>query len=284
MPLLQKVKLAIARRKLTSLNVKGEGNALELWIHGKIRKEFKESREFREAIGREELGEITRRDVREYQLHKFRHQMAYTIENSYYYRKKFEAAGIKPSDIRTWDDLEKVPFTDPADLAAEPLTFLAALHGFTTEQMFEARLVLEVALAGLAAERTRQAPEKLIAISDETTEMFASLDDPPAFLQHEAAFHRALAVAADNPVLASLLEMVSPATGELGQQATERPANLKGSADGHRLIYQAVRAHDPARARDAMAAHLRRVQQEQAALAPPLPSDSPRDAPPGVPH
>ncbi|MGE5379302.1 MAG: phenylacetate--CoA ligase family protein [Candidatus Saccharibacteria bacterium] len=137
MPLLQKVKIVIARRRLTSLNVKGEGNALELWIHGKMRKEFKESREFREAIGRNELGEITRRDVREYQLHKFRQQMAYTMENSYYYKKKFEAAGIKPSDIRTWDDLEKVPFTDPADLAAEPLSFLCVsqskvMRAFTT--------------------------------------------------------------------------------------------------------------------------------------------------------
>jgi len=41
----------------------------------------------------------------------------------------------------------------PPMLGSEPLSFLAALHGFTRDQMFEARLVLEVAVAGLAAER-----------------------------------------------------------------------------------------------------------------------------------
>ena len=63
--------------------------------------------------------------------------MAYIMENSYYYKKKFEAAGVRPEDIRTWDDLEKIPLTDPADLAAEPLTFLCVsqskvMRAFTT--------------------------------------------------------------------------------------------------------------------------------------------------------
>jgi phenylacetate-CoA ligase len=137
MPLLQRLKISIARRRLTSLKVEGTGNALEEWIHNKIRKEFKGSKEFRASIGREELGEISRRDVREYQLHCLRRQMAYVMENSYYYKKKFEAAGIRPEDIRTWDDLEKIPLTDPADLAAEPLTFLCVsqskvMRAFTT--------------------------------------------------------------------------------------------------------------------------------------------------------
>src|SRR5262245_22733465 len=41
----------------------------------------------------------------------------------------------------------------PPVLAAEPLSFLAALHGFTGEEMYEARRILEVGAAGLAAER-----------------------------------------------------------------------------------------------------------------------------------
>src|SRR6266498_2115582 len=42
--------------------------------------------------------------------------------------------------------------TGPPKLGAGPLSFLAALHGFTREQIFEARKVLEVGAAGLAAE------------------------------------------------------------------------------------------------------------------------------------
>lgn len=137
MALLDKVKIAIARRRLTSLKIKGGANPLEGWIHGKVREEFDTSKEFRQAIGRDELGPITRQDLREYQLHRFRQQMAYVMENSYYYRKKFKDLGIRPEDIRTYDDLEKVPLTDPADLAAEPLTFLCVsqskvMRAFTT--------------------------------------------------------------------------------------------------------------------------------------------------------
>jgi len=130
MSILQRVKLAIARRKLSSYKMaSGSDNALEVWEESKIRAEFKRSPELRKALGRDELGAIRRSDMREYQLHKFRQQMAYVMENSYYYKKKFEAAGIRPEDIRTWDDLQKVPITEPADLAAEPLTFLCVSQG-----------------------------------------------------------------------------------------------------------------------------------------------------------
>ena len=68
---LEKLKLTIARRKLSSRKInEGTDNALEEWIHNKIRAEFKASNDLRETIGRKELGKIERRDVREYQLHK----------------------------------------------------------------------------------------------------------------------------------------------------------------------------------------------------------------------
>jgi len=40
----------------------------------------------------------------------------------------------------------------PPRLGAGPLSFLAALHGFTRDDMFDARRVLEVAAAALAAD------------------------------------------------------------------------------------------------------------------------------------
>jgi GntR family transcriptional repressor for pyruvate dehydrogenase complex len=152
----------------------------------------------------------------------------------------------------------------PPTLDSEPLSFLAALHGFTRAQMFEARLVLEVTVASLAAERTRQAPERLIAISDETTGMFASLDDPARFLDHDIRFHRAVAAAADNPILSSLVDMVAAMFRELRRQTIGRAHDLRQSAEEHRLIYQAIRTHDPERARGAMSDHLERSLRTQA--------------------
>ncbi len=151
----------------------------------------------------------------------------------------------------------------PPKLDSEPLSFLAALHGFTRAQMFEARLVLEVTVASLAADRTRHAPERLIAISDETTEMFASLDDPDRFLDHDIRFHRAVAAAADNPILSSLVDMVSTMFRELRRQTIGRAHDLRQAADEHRGIYQAIRAHDAERARRAMSDHLQRALRTQ---------------------
>jgi GntR family transcriptional repressor for pyruvate dehydrogenase complex len=64
----------------------------------------------------------------------------------------------------------------PPAFGTNALGFQAALHGFTRDQMFQARLVLEVAVAGLAARHAT--PDDLIAVSEEATGMFASLDDP----------------------------------------------------------------------------------------------------------
>jgi GntR family transcriptional repressor for pyruvate dehydrogenase complex len=150
----------------------------------------------------------------------------------------------------------------PPMLASEPLSFLAALHGFTRAQMFEARLVLEVAVAGLAAERA--VPEKVMAISDEVTGMFASLDSPGPFLEHDIRFHQAVAAASDNPILASVVEMVAKMFYELRRQTIGVAKDLKVAAEEHRAIYQAVRARDVVRARQMMGDHLRRAALTQA--------------------
>ena len=150
----------------------------------------------------------------------------------------------------------------PPALGTDALSFQAALHGFTRDQMFEARLVLEVAAAGIAAERATS--DRLVLISDETTGMFASMDDPQAFLLHDIAFHRALASACDNPILSSLVGMVSELFRQQRRETIGRAHDLKDAADEHRRIYLAIRAHDPERARRTMSDHLDRAYRTQA--------------------
>src|SRR5512132_1176512 len=70
----------------------------------------------------------------------------------------------------------------PPRLGAGPLSFLAALHGFTRDQIFEARKVLEVGAAGLAAERALG--DRLAPMAEEVTGMFANLSEPQTFLVH----------------------------------------------------------------------------------------------------
>jgi GntR family transcriptional repressor for pyruvate dehydrogenase complex len=150
----------------------------------------------------------------------------------------------------------------PPRLGAGPLSFLAALHGFTRDQIFEARKVLEVGAAGLAAERGLA--DRLAPMAEEVTGMFATLTDPQTFLVHDVRFHRAIAAASDNPVLLALVEMVSSLVYEQRRMTVEHAIDLKESAEMHRRIYQAIRDRDPERARDEMSKHLELARAAQA--------------------
>src|SRR5829696_8822879 len=68
----------------------------------------------------------------------------------------------------------------PPALGSEPLSFLAALHRFSREEMYEARRILEVGAAGLAAERGTS--EEVSTIAEAVTNLFASMSDPHLFL------------------------------------------------------------------------------------------------------
>ena len=143
----------------------------------------------------------------------------------------------------------------PPTLATGPLSFMAALHGFTKEEMFEARRVLEVGAVRLAAERATG--QDLAAIAEEMAGMFASLDQPLTFLVHDITFHRAIAHASHNPILASLIEMVSAMFYEQRKANVGAVRDLREAAEMHRAIYQALRDHDGDAAQAAMSEHLR---------------------------
>ena len=150
----------------------------------------------------------------------------------------------------------------PPRLSSGPLTLLAALHGFTRDDMFDARRVLEMGAARLAAERATG--DDLATISEEVAGMFASMQDPQEFLVHDVRFHRAVAMGSHNPVLAALVEMVSTMVYERRRLTVERARDLKESAEMHRHIYAAIRDRDGDRARLAMSEHLDLARMAQA--------------------
>ncbi len=150
-------------------------------------------------------------------------------------------------------------------LRSEPLNLLAALHGFTRDDMYETRRMLEVAAAGLAAERAT--PAHISTIAGEVTDLFASMEDRRTFLLYDIRFHRAVAKASGNPLVASLVEMISALYYDQRQKTAERATgpNLRDAAEAHRRIYLAIRARDPERARSAMNDHLLQSSAYQAA-------------------
>lgn len=157
----------------------------------------------------------------------------------------------------------------PPSLGSEPLSLLATLHGFTPNEMFEARLVLEVGVAALAAEHATA--EELGTLAEEVTEMFASVEDPNAFLVHDVRFHRAVAAGCGNRVLAALMEMVAAQFYELRKETVDQARDLRVSAEMHRRVYRAIKARDLEAARSTMAEHLKHAQHAQTLEAPPGP-------------
>jgi GntR family transcriptional repressor for pyruvate dehydrogenase complex len=168
----------------------------------------------------------------------------------------------------------------PLILDSEQFHFLSALHGFKREVMFEARRALEARVARMAAERATG--DDLATISDEVTGMYASLGDSQAFLEHDARFHRAVAVASGNPILASIVEMVAGMFFEVRRGTAYRNRELQPVAEKHRLIYQAIRSRDGALAEERMVDHLldaERLQEEEAVEAPASVAPAPASRP-----
>jgi phenylacetate-CoA ligase len=63
-----------------------------------------------------ELETMPREGLQEYQLNLFRKQMAYVYERAPMYKRKFDQVGVRPEDIRTIEDVQKVPFTIKEEL------------------------------------------------------------------------------------------------------------------------------------------------------------------------
>src|SRR5262249_35618348 len=73
----------------------------------------------------------------------------------------------------------------------------------------------------------------------------------------------AIASASGNPILASLVEMVSALFYETRRKTASRAHDLRESAEMHRAIYNALRVRDVDRSRQAMNDHLVLAQQRQ---------------------
>jgi phenylacetate-CoA ligase len=58
----------------------------------------------------------TRNEIKKHQLNLLKKQVKYCYENSIFYHNKFKSVGLKPDDITTLDDAQKIPFTSKNDL------------------------------------------------------------------------------------------------------------------------------------------------------------------------
>jgi GntR family transcriptional regulator, transcriptional repressor for pyruvate dehydrogenase complex len=128
----------------------------------------------------------------------------------------------------------------------------------------ELRLVLEPEIAGLAAPRIEE--QLLSTMREAVTVMDRNLDDPDAYVEADLDFHLALAEAAGNPLILSLLDSIV----DLLREQRSRIFSVQGGPERgqyhHKRILAAIEQRDPEAAREAMRAHLKQVLADSSSL------------------
>ncbi|MGC0773143.1 MAG: FadR/GntR family transcriptional regulator [Candidatus Acidiferrum sp.] len=124
----------------------------------------------------------------------------------------------------------------------------------------EVREILEPEIAALAA--TRADAQDLAAMREPISVMDEARKDSDAFIEADLDFHLALAEAAANPLILSLIDSI---VGLLREQRMRIFLVEGGPERGqyhHKRILEAIEHRDPSGAREAMKAHLRQVRED----------------------
>jgi GntR family transcriptional repressor for pyruvate dehydrogenase complex len=151
-----------------------------------------------------------------------------------------------------------------AQAVAQSMTMLlrAGQLEFDYRKVLEIRLLLEVEVAGLAAERRTPADlEELEEILHEAPEI---QDDRDAFAECDVEFHAALASATHNELFSVMLDSLADIMLKMRQMAFDVPGMVRHSYHYHSAILEQVRAGDVEGARRAMREHLMKAEDTMA--------------------
>jgi GntR family transcriptional repressor for pyruvate dehydrogenase complex len=142
--------------------------------------------------------------------------------------------------------------------AEAPIEVGKALVRSLTRELLEAREPVEAAIAELAATRRTQAD---LAEIEETLAVHERLlAEGRSAAKYSALFHRQLADAAHNQVLASFVNSIRRQLVERGSKLEELPGYNDWELNEHREILETIRAGDPDAAASRIRMHLAAMQ------------------------
>jgi DNA-binding FadR family transcriptional regulator len=137
------------------------------------------------------------------------------------------------------------------------------------EHLKEARLFLEVGTARMAAQKA--GPQDVEALRERIEEQRAALTQMERFLACDMAFHREIARVSGNPIFPAVIEAVFQWAGDYYQPLVRAPGAEQLTLQEHTRLVDAIAAHDPDAAEQAVRAHVtrsnelyRRIEQERA--------------------
>ena len=140
------------------------------------------------------------------------------------------------------------------DALVAPLALMMTSQREAIGELFEARRVLEPAIAALAASR---------ATPDEVQDMERILESQArevaagrTGLAEDAAFHTAIGSAAHNRAITRIVHAIMDLLTQSREESLNTPGRPTRSHQDHRRILQAIAKRNPSAARQAMADHL----------------------------
>jgi len=122
------------------------------------------------------------------------------------------------------------------------------------ELVYETRRILEVEIAGLAAQRATT--DDVAALEREIERQREAGDNYDAVVVTDAAFHANLAAATHNPLLKVLMDSMQDVMAEIRELGSRVPGSLEPGLAEHERILSAVKARDASGAAQAMQSHL----------------------------
>lgn len=129
-----------------------------------------------------------------------------------------------------------------------------------TAHLVEVREILEPEIAALAASRADE--EAMASMREAISVMDAAKRDPEAFIEADLDFHLALAEAAANPLILSLIDSIVGVLRDQRMLIFKVEGGPERGQYHHKRILEAIEHRDPQGSRDAMRAHLRQVRED----------------------
>lgn len=127
----------------------------------------------------------------------------------------------------------------------------------------ELRQILEPEIASLAATRIEE--QLLATMRESVAVMDRSLRDPDAYIEADLDFHLALAEAAGNPLVLSLIDSIVGLLREQRMSIFHVEGGPERGQFHHKRVLQAIEKRDSEAAREAMRDHLTQVSQDSCA-------------------
>jgi GntR family transcriptional repressor for pyruvate dehydrogenase complex len=158
-------------------------------------------------------------------------------------------------DVRIGDGT----YLQDADAALLPQVFEWGLliKSHRLMELIESRRIIEVALAGLAAQR--RTDESLRELQGYIDQMAATIDDVGRFAEADAAFHLAIGRAGGNSVLSNMLVNLRTLLREWIRRVVDSPGESRQALAEHEAIMTGIAAGDGPASEAAMHAHIGRV-------------------------